>query len=57
MVHLLAIWYNFIELVCFDKALNNFIWGTGLLENFESKLGIKLSYCITKGIAHSKFAL
>jgi len=52
---LLAIWHNFIKLICFNQSLNHFIRWSWLLINLECHLRICLSYKISQFISHCQF--
>ena len=45
---LLTVWHNLVELVCLDEALDDFIWGSSLLENAKSHLRVILSDQVSK---------
>ena len=54
---LLAIWHYFVELICFDQALYDFLRGAWLLVDIESHLRIGLSYDISELVRHCQFFL
>ena len=45
---LLTVWHNFVELVCLNKSLDNFVWCSSLLENSERHLWVILPDQVSK---------
>ena len=57
VVHLLAVRDNLVELVRFNKSLDNFVWVSRFLERFKRQLRIVLADSITKFITHREFVI
>ena len=52
VISLLAVGNNFVELLGFDKAHDNFIRRACILVDFKSHLGVVLPYDVTEGVRH-----
>ena len=52
VLSLLAVWKDFVELVCLNQSLDHLVWSSCCLEDFKSHLRVVLSDQITKCIAH-----
>ena len=53
----MAVRDNLVELVRFNKSLDNFVWVARFLERFKRELRIVLADSITKFITHREFVI
>lgn len=57
MAGLLAVWHNLVELIGLDEALDDLVWGSGLLIDAQGHLRVGLPDEIAEFVGHREFAL